>query len=394
MKLSALTLAIGILTPLYIASAQSRPATAATPPCPSGVAGPFYVYILGKGFQPSLPYNTDPNKSYAPPASTTILTLTLPPNITPDTPAMVADLTEAFANAPSFFLQQLCGLDGIFISVKDCTNFTNYICSGSLTPAQITQDSWGYREGPWQFAPGSPPGHYGRYIAISAGAWSTATSHAPTYSGYELMLLQLLLPWADTVPTYAANAAADTSAMAVLAALAHEFGHVLWYDTFRPTPGGSYDFNTFCRGTFFRNSWRSVDPPPLWRNFGDTQNEHELYDTNISDIALAITRHSINPGFAGDLLYNIYKRGGHWASLFAAFSPDEDFVETFDLYVLTQAAVTPLKSLQITITGTSTGPCPSTATCQPDIPDDLNKHFKHELKRKVDCIEKLVKPTP
>ena len=218
MKLSALTLAIGILTPLYIASAQSRPATAATPPCPSGVAGPFYVYILGKGFQPSLPYNTDPNKSYAPPASTTILTLTLPPNITPDTPAMVADLTEAFANAPSFFLQQLCGLDGIFISVKDCTNFANYICSGSLTPAQITQDSWGYREGPWQFAPGSPPGHYGRYIAISAGPWSTATSHAPTYSGYELMLLQLLLPWADTVPTYAANAAADTSAMAVLAA--------------------------------------------------------------------------------------------------------------------------------------------------------------------------------
>ena len=137
-----------------------------------------------------------------------------------------------------------------------------------------------------------------------------------------------------------------------------------------------------------------MDPPPLWRNFGDTQNEHELYDTNISDIALAITRHSINPGFAGDLLYNIYKRGGHWASLFAAFSPDEDFVGTFDLYVLTQAAVTPLKSLQITITGTSTGPCPSTATCQPDIPDDLNKHFKHELKRKVDCIEKLVKPTP
>jgi len=147
MKLSALTLAIGILTPLYIASAQSRPATAATPPCPSGVAGPFYVYILGKGFQPSLPYNTDPNKSYAPPASTTILTLTLPPNITPDTPAMVADLTEAFANAPSFFLQQLCGLDGIFISVKDCTNFTNYICSGSLTPAQITQDSWATGKG-------------------------------------------------------------------------------------------------------------------------------------------------------------------------------------------------------------------------------------------------------
>ena len=41
MKLSALTLAIGILTPLYIASAQSRPATAATRPCSSGVPGPF-----------------------------------------------------------------------------------------------------------------------------------------------------------------------------------------------------------------------------------------------------------------------------------------------------------------------------------------------------------------
>jgi hypothetical protein len=53
----------------------------------------------------------------------------------------------------------------------------------------------------------------------------------------------------------------------------------------------------------------------------------------------------------GELLHRIYGIGGHWASLFAAFSPDEDFVESFKLYVLanTVPTTTQLASLPITI---------------------------------------------
>jgi len=405
MKPSLLTLLIGIIALSFAAMAQAQTTTTTTSPtapCPNGAGGPFNIYILGN-FNPSLPYSSDSTKTYVPPASTTVLTLTLPPNITPTTPGLVADMTQAFANAPPFFLQQVCGLDGVFIYIKDCTSFSNDVCSGQLSPDKY----WVYRLGPWQYARGAQPplGHYGRYIAISAGPWYTqGTSgsgvpgvNAPKYSDYELMLLQQLMPWADAVPpTFVANSAnpgQDNSAMAVLAALAHEFGHVLWYDTFRPTPGGSYDFNSFCRGTFFRNSWRSVDPPPTWRAFGDTQNDHELDDINISDIALAVTRHNISPGSAGDLLNHIYRRGGHWASLFAAFSPDEDFVETYKLYVLQQSNP-PLVSLKITITGANGGTCSKkpSRTCVDDIPSDLTGNFKPELMRKSNCIAQLVNP--
>jgi hypothetical protein len=381
MKLSALTLILGIVTLLYLASAQSRPATAATPPCPSGLAGPFNVYLLGPKFDP-----TAANPTYASPTSTTILTL--PPPATPTPSAMVADLSQAFAIAPQSILKQLCGLDGIFVNTNDCNPFdyTADVCSGSLTPKQVTEDSWGYREGPWQFPPSTPPGHYGRYIAISAGPWSTATSHAPPYSGYEQMLLNQLLPWPSgaTPPAYGAAASADTPAMAVLAALAHELGHVLWYDNFRPTAGGPYDFDTFCDGTFFAGSWRHVDQPPLWRQFGAPQNSHVLSDPNVADnvadIALALVHR--NPGLAADLLHRIYMTKGRWASLFAAFSPDEDFVETFKFYVLTKTT-TPLTSLPITITAQQI------AKTQPpdDIPKDYTNNLKRLLSRKVTCVQ-------
>ena len=380
MKLSTLTLILGIVTLLYLASAQSRPATAATPPCPSGLAGPFNVYLLGPKFDPSLAYNANPtpgSPTYTSPTSSTTLTAGT---------AMATDLGQASAIAPQFFKQQLCGLDGIFINTNDCSNFTNDVCSGSLTPKQVTENSWGYREGPWQFPPGAPPGHYGRYIAISAGPWSTATSHAPPYSGYEQMLLNQLLPWpsGSTPPAYGAAASADTPAMAVLAALAHELGHVLWYDHFRPAAGGPYNFDTFCDGTFFAGSWRHVDQPPLWRQFGAPQNSHVLSDPNVADnvadMALALVHR--NPGSAAELLHRIYMTKGRWASLFAAFSPDEDFVETFKFYVLTKTT-TPLTSLPITITAQQI------AKTQPpdDIPKDYTNNLKRLLNRKVTCFQ-------
>jgi hypothetical protein len=144
MKLRARLFITGIFVLLCVIGAQSRPATAATTPCPNGAAGPFNVYILGPGFQPSLPYNATPMASsptYAPPTSSTFISLTLPPviNINPPTPAMVSDLGAAFSIAPTFLLKELCGLDGIFINTNDCTSFdiSTDVCSGSLTPENM-----------------------------------------------------------------------------------------------------------------------------------------------------------------------------------------------------------------------------------------------------------------
>jgi hypothetical protein len=392
MKFSTLALIIGIVMLLVVASAQSRSATAATPPCPQ--PGTFNVYVLAPNFTPYLPYSSTP-PTYASPTSSTTLTAGS---------AMATDLGQAFAIAPPFFQQQLCLLDGVFINTNDCTSFDNStdVCSGpspgtALSAGQITTYSWGYREGPWQFALGSPPGHYGRYIAISAGPWSSAGQHAPPYSGYEGAVLNLLLPWPSgaMAPKYGtANSGADIPAMAVLAALAHEFGHVLWYDKFRPTAGGSYDFDTFCHGTFYANSWGHVGAPPLWRQFGDIQNSHHPSDVNIAEIALALLGQKFLP--AGSLLHRIYGTKGRWASLFAAFSPDEDFVETFKFYVLTNAVSTDaqnnphaLASLPITIPGDSAaGP----TTYKDDIPRDYVNRSKSELTRKAMCIQEEFNP--
>ena len=175
--------------------------------------------------------------------------------------------------------------------------------------------------------------------------------------------------------------------MTVLAALAHEFGHVLWYDTFRPTRGGPFDFLTFCRGSFFDNSWQRVNPPPTWRNFGEVQDLHHIYDPAIADLALAIGRAKSKQ--AAQLLDQIYRPRAPWPSLFGAFSPDEDFVETFKLYVLTTAKPSPLVSLQINIYDDFS----STPKFTEDIPDALipGKNKKGELKRKLECIGSLSK---
>jgi hypothetical protein len=143
-----------------------------------------------------------------------------------------------------------------------------------------------------------------------------------------------------TPSTVAAN-----PAMSVLAVLAHEFGHVYWFDSFVPTPGGSFA-NTFCGGIFYRDgNWKGSPvsfPPPLpsadrFVFFGDTS----PYSG------------SRVPGLPGTL-HSIYG-GGNWASVLAAFSPVEDFVETFQLSVLKRGGLAGLRINSASIIPVSTG---------------------------------------
>ena len=79
-------------------------------------------------------------------------------------------------------------------------------------------------------------------------------------------------------------------------------------------------------------------------------------------------------GNAQENLHRIYS-GGRWATTLAAYSPDEDFVETFELYVLVNA-YPGLQTLKIKVGSHS---------------DDLLRNINpnSELGRKLRCFGAL-----
>src|SRR5205814_910274 len=98
----------------------------------------------------------------------------------------------------------------------------------------------------WGWLQSVPTGTYGRLVALSAGLWATAN-----YSGYETALMRSLLPQPITYsnaqscsPAGSANCVSLDGDMtiAVLAALAHEVGHIGWYAVVDPLS----DPTTFC----------------------------------------------------------------------------------------------------------------------------------------------------
>jgi hypothetical protein len=287
---------------------------------------------------------------------------------TPISQLIQDDLTQAFNAAPPFFKDDLCKLDVIYIDPTGCTNLDPTTCftsEGDLgRDADAISHSWGFRSY-------SDSGtSKGRFIGTSLGLWRT-NGRAPQFDEYQTKRIQALLYKLST------NAATDqhppkhhrspghpvldTHITSILAALAHEFGHVHWYDTFVATPGGPAKTDTstgFCFGTFYSNSWTSNNvtaPDGRWLSFSDIryQQQHKSPGMDVNDL-----RTLLNQGngqnqrpfrLAGDFLGRLHE-SKEWASSLAAFSPDEDFVETFQLFVLLWAD--PGLSSPITITGT------------------------------------------
>jgi hypothetical protein len=131
----------------------------------------------------------------------------------------------------------------------------------------------------------------------------------------------------------------NTATTTVFAVLAHEYGHALWFDTFvvkpdgTPNPGGPADIDVFCGGTYYSISWQDdvMLPDDRWIDFGDVRNRHKTPGTNIDDLRSYLRQGNFVR--ADNFLQKIYL-SDEWASLLAAFSPDEDFVESYQLYVL------------------------------------------------------------
>jgi len=326
----------------------------------------------------------------------------------PDAAAIPADvwtdLQKAFSIAPPTFQQQLCNLNGIFINPAGCTRsnpndpnspYDPTMCK--LSPIAIGNNSWGMR----QYDPNSGA-ILGRYVALSLGLWNNSvppgwtcsgrTYCAPPFQTYQTGIVQaLLMSLAPTVPINATKLptiSPSTTApeMSVLATLAHEYGHVFWYDTFVPMKGGGPAAPAappVC-GQFYTAAtapWQypvSV-PPGRWLTFGQIREQSPLNSTILNFPGF----YTANlPGLAGDNLNRLFN-GGWWASTLAAFSPDEDFVETFELTVLAAAkpagAAQPLlQSMVINIPGSHS------KTYSFDIFDNLVSGT--ELARKYVCV--------
>ena len=292
--------------------------------CQNGVLN---VHFLAEPFTPGPPYAHDPQVDPA----------AVDPNI-------LADLTAAFNAAPPFFKDQLCSLNGIFISRHGCTGYDPSTCN--LRDNEVADDSWGFRE------PDSD-----KYIGISLGLWNNAACQgtqricAPPFQTYQTRLLRALLdrtaqdklpsvPAGYQLPTDFASptVSPNTSAMTVLATLAHEFGHIYWWHNFVEPPGSEHANPApvaFCGGSFYPGGrWEGaiVDVPPhRWVPFGYIAQPSSPYVAPLADLL-----RSRSYGNVGENLHRIYS-SGRWASALAAYSPDEDFVETFELYVLINA---------------------------------------------------------
>jgi hypothetical protein len=304
--------------------------------CNNGVLNP--VPFIKANFYPKEPYDQGPEVDAA-----------------PVNPEIQSDLAAAFQAAPPFFKAQLCDLHGIYINPTGCTGYDPSTC-GSLTDAGIAENSWGYRL--------RSPSREG-YIAISLGLWKNSpcqdakTVCAASLQTYETRRLQALLnltagkdlrPLAAEgrrprliLPSYAISPSVPT--LTVLSALAHEYGHVLWWNTF-VEPGATQVSNSgsFCNGSFYPSgSWQGIPvdiPPGRFVHFGDIRLQPK--NSDVSQLALFLRSGDHNQAF--EVLHRIYSNG-RWASALAAFSPDEDFVETFELFVvmnagLRQAAIT------------------------------------------------------
>jgi hypothetical protein len=334
-KPSALIVTAGIIT-LVLSGCPPLPPPPPPPPPPTLVAQVCdangnlnEVPFLKEPFRAGPPYGEDPQPDPAP--------------INPD---VQSDLVTAFNSAPPSFRNQLCKLNRIFISRDGCTGYDPNTCN--LTDYQIAHNSWGFRE---------PDGD--KYIAISLGLWKPDPEDpcppphrvcAPRFQKYHTRLIRALLqrtaekgtqspvPAPGDPDPPSVDVSPNISTLSVLATLAHEYGHILWWDTFVQPPGTTVISNTanFCGGNFYPSgSWEAMKvdiPPGRWIDFGDIRLQPSGSDVSQLPELLG----SGNYRGAARSLSRIYS-SRRWASALAAYSPDEDFVETFELSVLVNA---------------------------------------------------------
>ncbi|HEX3882840.1 MAG TPA: hypothetical protein VHW66_09295 [Stellaceae bacterium] len=242
-------------------------------------------------------------------------------------------IVAAYNAAPPFFQAELCRLDHI------------YIDTDTKNPAKPSV--WGMRE-----RINSEPNNQPRiHIGIAKAVLTDLARQPRPYAAYENHLAGTLLAASPTTParslaalSYAAAPdpakAPQPAAIAVLAILAHEMGHIVWWER----DVGASDFPAI--------SWTSKAVQHGFHEFGVENPQNPAQRPPVKADVQYDLRY-LGPAKAAQDLQAIYS--GEWASLFATVAADEDFVETYKLVVLTEPGGDParqaLTTLKVTIPG-------------------------------------------
>jgi hypothetical protein len=133
----------------------------------------------------------------------------------------------------------------------------------------------------------------------------------------------------------------------VLVVLAHEAGHVLWFDVFVPQPGGPFNASNFRGGRFYtRAVWPNVAVPSgRWVDFGEQLPNQPRKLDYAGTLQSHLSRANFRQASGG--LRSMF-HDAEAAGALATFSPVEDFVEAYEWHVLLSAKP-PLTDLTIRI---------------------------------------------
>jgi hypothetical protein len=223
-------------------------------------------------------------------------------------------LAKAYSLAPSYAKARLCRLTQLFLTAASDPEW----------------GSWGFWEGP-DLLPGT-----GVFIALSDRVLAGKISIA---DGENDIVRRLLHPKVDADwPSFVTSDPSD-STLAVLAELAHELGHVLLSDT-------------NADGTDRRHPRRKVSGPPRSKCF-----EHAFLKQSWKDwifyqnmrrwVAFGVQNGNKQRNIVFDLekmtnpadeIMKIYN-SREFVNVYAAISPEEDFVETYRYKVLADVKV-------------------------------------------------------
>ncbi len=280
------------------------------------------------------------------------------------------DLAAAFNANKRFALNMLCppsggyskysGLDAILINIAGCVKdnqpSTDPNDCSSMSDQDVADNSWALRTPVPQGSAACVAGGAGckKYIAISLGLWRgntcslPQTNCAPIFTRYQTLLNQALLDRTlangrrvSVVPNFSVSSADpnnDDPGLAVLAALAHERGHIYWFEKFVEPPGSDKASNTdqFCgsgAASFYpMGKWQGnyllAIPSGRFVTFAElNQNSRLNQGPPYNNLQYQLFYN------LSQLINSIYT-GGQYLSLLAAYSPDEDFVESFEWSVL------------------------------------------------------------
>jgi len=288
-------------------------------------------------------------------------------------PEIRQGIIDAYNIAPAFFQRELCGLDGIYVvQAGDPWGFRN-ITDGKRYIALSMQGSWDQSLAPISFNQ-----YQNRIFGPDGLGWPASDPSPPTY-----------LP-----------ASPNSGTLAVLSALAHEFGHVLYADTVVSPRGTPPQTSRFCGGILTDKNengakvafWRDRLQPGIWKHYGDIDPNYAAIpddpsdppaqgDPGPADASIPNLKQKLSQGDiaqAHRILGRVMAKGRPFPSVFGAFSANEEFVETFMLYVLMRAQ-TPLTHMPLRISSTQTVDVPATLAS------------RHRLSQVLQCFDALTR---